>query len=141
MKYIWVMYIAWSAFLMVKASCISSPIQPTIFARVIWLIIILNLRSFSLNWTWVYMEISSPFQKMVISEKKKKRIKLLLQSAYLHSNNLPFTQQSQSCTYISVMCDLYRWTWLFYWPDRHCITMCSRTYVSSSILGLSKGKC
>ena len=51
------------------------------------------------------------------------------------------TAISQSCTNLSVMCYLHRWAWLFYWPDRHCITVCSRTYVSSSVMVISKGKC
>lgn len=46
---------------------------------------------------------------MVISEKKKKRIKLLLQSAYLHSNNLPFTYTAKSCNHALtlVLCVIY----------------------------------
>ena len=131
----------WSTLMTVKG-CISSPIQPSIFATVTY-----NHTELKFLFKLVMSAYGNHAPPLTLPKKidfgkkeKKKGIKLLMVSLFAFEQAL-HTAISRFCTNLSVMCYLHRWAWLFYWPDRHCITVCSRTYVSSSVMVISKGKC
>ena len=132
---------AWSTFMMVKG-CISSPW----FNHPFWPESPYNHTELKFLFKLVVSAFGNhtpplTLPKKIDFEKKgKKGIKLLMVSLFASKQAL-HTAISQSCTNLSVMCYLHRWAWLFYRPDRHCITVCSRTYVSSSVMVISKGKC